>query len=126
MKMLCIILLQSHGFLFHRTDETVSDISLQSHLIVPSLQMVPLPCYLIPFFIFNSCISFARASLNTSTRLLLLEYRHVASYRLVISRVRTSLESVIRRICSFLHSVRYTVAPGRSNGSLVMITTFFP
>ena len=87
MKMLCIILLLFHGFLFHHINEMVLDIFLRSHLTVLLLlngtfAMVFgsfLLYFLYIYFIFNSCISLASASLNTSTRLLLLEYRLVAS-----------------------------------------------
>ena len=81
MKMLCIILLLFHGFLFHHINEMVLDIFLRSHLTVLLLQMYFamvfgsfLLYFLYIYFIFNSCISLASASLNTSTRLLLLEY----------------------------------------------------
>ena len=87
MKMLCIILLLFHGFLFHHINEMVLDIFYDLILTVLLLQMVLLPLvfgsfllyFLYIYFIFNSCISLASASLNTSTRLLLLEYRLVAS-----------------------------------------------
>ena len=87
MKMLCIILLLFHGFLFHHINEMVLDIfftisSNCSFVTNGTFAMVFgsfLLYFLYIYFIFNSCISLASASLNTSTRLLLLEYRLVAS-----------------------------------------------
>ena len=85
MKMLCIILLLFHGFLFHHRNGVGYFFTISSNcsfVTNGTFAMVFgsfLLYFLYIYFIFNSCISLASASLNTSTRLLLLEYRLVAS-----------------------------------------------